>query len=243
MIKRLICLMLCLFVTSSWAAEPLRVGVDPTLKPFAYITPAGEIAGFDIDIAKEVCIRLQRECVFVPTEWDGLIPSLNARKVDVLITAMSITPAREQVVDFSRPYYKSPSHLLVSQKIDTPKTIGVLRGSVDEVFGRYHYKQAQIIAYSNQMEALMDLQFGRLDAVLGPRIELQYGLSDEQAGLFQFTGPVFDDLEFFGPGIGMAVRESDPLLGQVNQAIADIRADGTWQKLADRYFEVDIWAY
>lgn len=224
-------------------AEPLRVGVDPTLKPFAYVTPAGEIAGFDIDVAKEVCTRLQRECVFVPTEWDGLIPSLNARKVDVLITAMSITTAREQVVDFSRPYYKSPSQLLVSQKIDTPKTIGVLRGSVDEVFGRYHYKQAKIIAYSNQMEALMDLQFGRLDAVLGPRIELQYGLSDEQAGLFHFTGPVFDDPGFFGPGIGMAVRENDPLLGQVNQAIADIRADGTWQKFADRYFEVDIWAY
>lgn len=243
MIKYLMCMLLCVFSLGSMASEPLRVGVDPTLKPFAYTEPTGEVAGFDIDIAKEVCTKLKRECVFVPTEWDGLIPSLNARKVDILITAMSITEEREKVVDFSRPYYKSPSQLLVSQKIKVPRTVGVLRGSVDELFARRQYKYAKVVAYSNQMEALMDLQFGRLDAVFGPRIELEYGLTPDQASLFHFTGPVFDDLKFFGPGIGMAVRQNDPLLAQVNEAIEQIRTEGLWKKHSDRYFKVDIWAY
>jgi ABC-type amino acid transport substrate-binding protein len=169
--------------------------------------------------------------------------SLNARKVDILITAMSITEEREKVVDFSRPYYKSPSQLLVSQKAEVVRTVGVLRGSVDELFARRQYKQAKVVAYSNQMEALMDLQFERLDAVFGPRIELEYGLTPDQASLFHFTGPVFDDLKFFGPGIGMAVRQNDPLLAQVNEAIEQIRAEGLWKKHSDRYFKVDIWAY
>lgn len=225
------------------ADAPLRVGVDPTLKPFAYTEPTGEVAGFDIDIAKEVCTKLKRECVFVPTEWDGLIPSLNARKVDILITAMSITTEREKVVDFSRPYYKSPSQLLVSQKAEVVRTVGVLRGSVDEAFARKTYSKAKIVAYGNQLEALMDLQYGRLDAVFGPRIELQYGLTTDQRDLFEFIGPVYDDLKYFGPGIGMAVRENDPLLAQVNEAIEQIRAEGLWKKHSDRYFQVDIWAY
>lgn len=243
MIKQLVCAVVCLFWGISALAEPLRVGVDPNLKPFVYQEASGELAGFDVDVAKEICARVQRDCVFVSTDWDGLIPSLNSRKVDVLITAMSITEDREKVVDFSRPYYKSPSQLLVSSVITQPKTIGVLRGSVDEVFAKHQFRNAQVLSYTNQLEALMDLQYGRLDAVLGPRIELQYGLTSDQAGKFHFTGPVYDDPKYFGPGIGMAVRENDPLLAQVNTAITAMRADGTWQKLADRYFEVDIWAY
>lgn len=243
MIKQLMCAVLCLFWGISALAEPLRVGVDPNLKPFVYQEASGELAGFDVDVAKEICSRLNRDCVFVNTDWDGLIPSLNTQKVDVLITAMSITEDREKVVDFSRPYYKSPSQLLVKHAIEQPKTIGVLRGSVDETFAKHQFKSAKVLSYTNQMEALMDLQFGRLDAVFGPRIELEHGLTDEQAANFYFTGPVYDDLKFFGPGIGMAVRENDPLLDEINEAIIFMRADGTWQKFADRYFEVDIWAY
>ena len=240
---RAVLLMLLLTVTSAFAAEPLKIGIDTNLRPFVYQEADGEIVGFDVDVANEICTQLGRDCVFVSTDWDGLIPSLNSRKVDVLITAMSITEEREKVVDFSRPYYKSPSQLLVKQAIEQPKTIGVLRGSVDEIFAKHQFKNAKVLSYTNQMEALMDLQFGRLDAVLGPRIELEHGLTDEQAANFHFTGSVYDDPKFFGPGIGMAVRENDPLLDQINKAIISMRADGTWQKFADRYFEVDIWAY
>ena len=243
MIKHLMCLMLCLFSFSAWATEPLRVGVDANLKPFVYQEVTGEVAGFDVDIAKEICERLDRECQFVQMDWDGLIPSLQSKKVDILITAMSITTAREKVVDFSVPYYRSPSQLLTCKGVEVAMSVGVLRGSVDEVFARYKFPGVRIVSYANQNEALLDLQNGRLDSVLGPRLELESGLTEDQAKQFVFAGPTYDDPEIFGPGIGMAVREKDPLLAQVNTAIKDMRADGSWQTIADRYFTVDIWAY
>lgn len=239
----LVTLMLMMASAFASATEPLRVGVDPNLKPFAYMEASGELAGFDVDVAKEICVRVNRPCQFVQSDWDGLIPSLQAKKVDILITAMSITPAREKVVDFSVPYYRSPSQLLSRKGVQVAESVGVLRGSVDEVFARYKFLGVNIVAYANQNEALMDLANGRLDSVLGPRLELEAGFTEEQAKAFHFTGPLYDDPDIFGPGIGMAVREGDPLLAQVNMAIKDMRLDGKWQKLANRYFDVDIWAY
>lgn len=241
---RAVPMFLMLMMASVFAtAEPLRIGVDANLKPFVYMTPAGKIAGFDVDVARDICERLDRECEFISMDWDGLIPALNSRKVDILITAMSITAAREKVVDFSKPYYRSPSQLLARKDVQVAMSVGVLRGSVDEVFARHKFPGVKIVSYSNQNEALLDLQSGRIDSVLGPRLELEYGLNSAQAEQFVFVGPTYDDPEIYGPGIGMAVRDKDPLLSEVNTAIGDMRADGTWQDISNRYFDVDIWAY
>lgn len=231
------------------AANPqdfLRVGVDVNLKPFVYQAPNGELLGIDVAVAEEVCRDVGRPCKFVAMEWDGLILALNVGKIDVVISSMSITEAREKVIDFSKPYYKSPSQLIAkeSSEFRHPTPVGVLRGSADEAYALAKLKPLgfEVVAYGNQNEAFLDLGAGRLDAVLGPKVELQAGLLDTEQGRgLQFVGTTFSDTEFYGPGIGMAVKQGNQaLLAQLNKSIDRIRADGTWRTITDSYLGYDL---
>ena len=87
----------------------LRVAIDPTYKPFTYKTDAGEPAGFDVDVAKALCDELKSKCVFVEQAWDGMIAGLTDGKYDAIMDAVSITPKREEVIAFSRPYASAGS--------------------------------------------------------------------------------------------------------------------------------------
>lgn len=235
---------------NAFAAQPLRIGVDPNLKPFVYVQSDGLVHGFDVDIAKNVCDDLGRPCVFMQMDWDGLLPSLQSGKVDVIISAMSITHEREKVVDFTQSYYKSPSQFMLREEDPLPTkgdTIGVLRGSVDEIYagGVLVREGIKVLSYDNQVNAMLDLKSGRIKAVLGPKIELQAGLVDTPEGKgFVLKGPLYDDPMYFGPGVGMAVRKGEEeLLEALNQSILAQRQDGRWQAASDKYFNFDIWAY
>ncbi len=75
------------------ADAPLKVAIDPTYEPFTFKTADGKPTGFDVDIANALCEQIKRKCEFVEQVWDGMIPGLNAKKYDVIISSMSITPA------------------------------------------------------------------------------------------------------------------------------------------------------
>ena len=97
------------------AAEPLRVGVEGAYPPFSWKEPDGSLKGFDIDMANEVCKRLNRECVLVEQEWDGMIPALLAKKFDTIIASMSITEERKKRVDFTVKYYNTPANITAAK--------------------------------------------------------------------------------------------------------------------------------
>ena len=103
--------LLALAVTSV-NADALRVGVEGAYPPFSWKEADGTLKGFDIDFAHEVCKRLDRECVLVEQEWDGMIPALLARKFDTIIASMSITEERKKKVDFTVKYYNTPAMLV-----------------------------------------------------------------------------------------------------------------------------------
>ena len=101
---------------SQW--PELRVAIDPTYKPFTYKTDTGEPAGFDVDVAKALCDELKSKCVFVEQAWDGMIPGLQAKKYDAIISSMSITEERKQAVDFTGKYYNTPSCVVVKSDLN-----------------------------------------------------------------------------------------------------------------------------
>ena len=102
--KTLIAVAVAAIAAPAFAAD-LKVAVDPTYEPFTYKTPQGEVTGFDVDIAKAVCEQIKRKCVFVEQVWDSMIPGLQAKKYDVIVSSMSMTDERRRVVDFSDRYY------------------------------------------------------------------------------------------------------------------------------------------
>lgn len=240
--------------------DVVRVGVEANLKPFVYMGEDGTVKGFDIDIAEAACKDMGKRCQFVNMAWDGLIPALQVGKIDAIISSMTITDGRKKVVDFTRAYYKSPSFLVVHNSVvsDTQlkgKRVGVMRGSIDanyaaEVLGPRMGVVA--VQYANQNEIFLDLINGRIDGALTPQLEAQAGFFDHLnatnpllASQFHFygnDGTGFLDEKYYGYGIGMAVSKQKPeLLAGLNKAINDIRADGRYKTINDRYFPMDIW--
>ncbi|MGH8352789.1 MAG: ABC transporter substrate-binding protein [Pseudomonas sp.] len=252
--KKIVLIALSLMASSLVAAEkPLRVGIEAAYPPFAYKTSAGEIAGFDYDIGNALCEEMKVKCQWVEQEFDGLIPSLKVKKVDAILSSMTITEERRKSVDFTGKYYYSPARLAMKAgtQVDADfqnlkgKRIAVQRSTTTDRFATEVLKPkgVEVVRYSTQNEIYLDLISGRLDGVLADAIPLDEGfLKTENGKGFAFVGPSFTDPHYFGEGAGIAVRKGDTeLLNKFNQAIAVIRANGKYQAIQSKYFSFDIY--
>lgn len=228
----------------------LKVAIDPTYEPFTFKTADGKPTGFDVDIAEALCAEMKRKCVYVEQVWDSMIPGLQAKKYDVIISSMSITDERKQAVDFSDKYYATPSRIVVKEgtAYTDPaslkgKNIGVLKGSTQEKYAMGELEPAgvNVVPYEAQDQVYLDIKSGRLDGTVADQVEVNGGFlrKDEGKG-YGFVGPVLDDIKYFGYGVGVALRKGeDDLRNQLNAAIAAIRGNGVYETVAKKYFDFD----
>ena len=95
------------------AANPLRIGIaaEP-YPPFTIKQSNGQWSGFEVELVRKLCQRLKQSCQIAEVSWDGIIPALNSKKIDVIFNSMSITPEREKVIAFSLPYYYTASEFV-----------------------------------------------------------------------------------------------------------------------------------
>ncbi len=176
--------------------QKIRIAVEGAYPPFSFVTPEGEMAGFDIDIAKALVAAMGREVELVVQDWDGIIPALLARKYDAIVASMMITENRKKKVAFTNKYYNTPAKFVCkkgmmnefSRERIKGKKVGVQRGTVHDDYLTDNYGQdVEIKRYATQDEAYLDL------------------------------------VEMF------------------NKAIEQIRADGTYQKIQDKYFDFNVY--
>lgn len=232
-------------------AEKLRVGVEGAYPPFSWKEPDGTLKGFDIDFAREVCKRLQRECVLVEQEWDGMIPALLSRKFDTIIASMSITEERKKKVDFTDKYYNTPAAVVAKKGSGLSrsnsglkgKRLGVQRATTHQCSAEKLFPDAELVLYATQEEVFQDLASGRLDAQISDSIQADEGFLKQDMGKgFVFLGDMIGDEECQGVGAGFAVRKKDTILrDSMSAVIRGIRADGTYKKINDKYFDLDIY--
>lgn len=232
-------------------AKKLRIAVEGAYPPFSEVTPSGQLKGFDIDIANALCAQMKVECTLVQQEFDGMIPALQARKFDAIVASMSITPERQKVVAFTDRYYQTPARLVAKTGGPfgaTPegwkgRRIGVQRSTIHDRFATATFKGAEIVRYTKQDEVFLDLAAGRIDATLQDSVAADVGFLKTPKGKgFGFIGPFYDDEAFFGVGAGIALRKADTeLQARLNAAIQAIRADGSYKKIQDKYFDFDVY--
>lgn len=232
--------------------DKVRIGTEGAYPPFNFVDQDGNLQGFDIDIAKALCEEMGVEYEFVVQDWDGIIPGLLAKKYDCIIASMSITEERKQKVDFTDKYYLTPARFVakkganieISKEGLKGKTVGVQRATIHENFLRDNFGEAvDIKSYATQDEANMDLVSGRVDLVIADATVLLGGFLETDAGAdYEFVGPGFTDEEWFGEGIGIALRkEDDDLRKMFNDAIQAIREKGIYQKINAKYFDFDVY--
>ena len=233
---------------SSYAALPetVRIGTDTTYAPFSSKDAKGDFVGFDIDLGNEMCKRMQVKCTWVASDFDALIPSLKAKKIDAIISSLSITDKRQQEIAFSDKLYAADSRLIAAKgspiqpTLDSlkGKHVGVLQGSTQEAYANDNWrsKGVDVVAYANQDLVYSDLAAGRLDAALQDEVAASEGF------LKQPAGPSVKDKKYFGDGTGVGLRKDDAeLTAAFNKALNELRQDGTYDKMAKKYFDFNVY--
>ena len=230
----------------------VRIGTEGAYPPFNFIDKAGELQGFDVEIGKALCKAMKADCEWVTQDWDGIIPGLLAKKYDAIVASMSITEERKKKVNFTKKYYVTPAKFVrkkgsgieINKASLKGKSVGVQRATVTENFLRDNFGDVvNVKAYGTLDEAKLDFTAGRVDLLIADSVVLLEGLLNTDDGKnAEFVGPDYTDSKWFGDGIGIAVRKGDDeLLGMLNKAINQIRADGTYQKINAKYFDFDVY--
>jgi lysine-arginine-ornithine-binding protein len=238
-----------LAATPAAAQDKIRIGTEAAYAPFAFVLPSGELSGFDIDIAKALCAQMGAECEIINQSFDGLIPALNAQKIDAIVASMSITPDRLEAIDFAGPYYTVPALFIAAKESGieiTPdgldgRYVGVQRGSTMANYIETNFPGARVQAYDTSDAANLDLASGRVDLVFADSVVLQEFLKTPDGAGFAAVGEPVYDAELLGTGAGIGLRKGDTALKEkFDAALAAIIASGEYKTINDAYIPVSI---
>ncbi len=229
----------------------VRIASEGARPPYNYLDANSELAGFEIDLARDLCARMKVTCHFVAENWDGLIPGLLNRDYDAIMAAMEITDEAREKIAFTKPYIRMPSAFLASKQSEirdaSPqglkgKTIGVEAGGAHENYLENVYKQSDIKPYATLEEAILDLAEGRLDVVIGDKDALVDFLKTRREGqCCAIFADAPHDPAYFGDGVGIGLRMQDETLkAMFEKALDESMADGSFARIREKYFDYKI---
>jgi len=239
--KWMIAAVLVSLAVSAQAAEKIRFATSATYPPFESLNSDNQIVGFDIDLAKALCQQMKAECSFTNTAFDSLIPSLKFRRYDAVIAGMDITAERSKQVDFTQPYYANSAIVIAPKGTFSAisdlngKRVGVENGTTHQKYLQDKHPDIKVVAYDSYQNAILDMKSCRLDGVFGDSAVVNQWLKTNSD--LASVGEHVTDADYFGTGLGIAVRKgNDGLREKLNQALAALKANGTWQKINQQWF-------
>jgi cystine transport system substrate-binding protein len=222
------------------SAGVFRIGSEGTYSPFTYHDASGTLVGFDVEIGQEVARRLGVKSQFTDGKWDGLIAGLDANRYDAVINEVTITDARKAKYDFSDPYVVTKPVLITKSGNSSIKSFADLKGKivVEDLSSTYAKTArdlgAQVVSADLPFDVVLS---GRADATINDRLYfLDYKKQKPDVALGIVVASDSSDYQ------GIIVRKSKTraLVIAINKALADIKADGTYQKLCLKYFGEDV---
>ncbi|TDT71402.1 amino acid ABC transporter substrate-binding protein (PAAT family) [Hypnocyclicus thermotrophus] len=226
------------------------VGLDDTFAPMGFKDEKGNIVGFDIDLAKEAAKRMNLNVEFKPTEWSGIIFALKGGNIDVIWNGLTITANRKKQINFTKPYLANRQSIVILNKNNIKskqdlknKIIGLQLGSSADtaVMSDSIYKNLKNIKkYDSNIEALLDLEAGRIDAVVVDEIVARYYIAKKEKRENKKIYKVLND-DFGREEYGVGVRKGDKeFLDLLNKALDEMKKDGTTAKISKKWFGEDI---
>jgi polar amino acid transport system substrate-binding protein len=223
-------------------AKVYQVGTDAAYAPFESQNEKGEIVGFDIDVVTAIAQKAGIEVKFVNTPWEGIFNALGQGDRDLVVSAVTITDERKQTMDFTDPYFDAAQLIAVKENSKVAKfadlkklKVGVQTGTTgDEAVGKLLGKtNTNIKRFESTPLALKELEAGGVDAVVADNGVVIHYVANNPGGKFKTV----NDKEFVPEQYGIAVKKGDTeLLAKLNKGLADIKADGTYDKIYTQYF-------
>ena len=218
-------------------SDKIKIGTEGAYPPWNAKDASGNLIGFEVDLAKELCAIMKHECTIVEQDWDGMIPALLMRKFDAIMAGMSITDERLKTINFSQGYADEVASLAVMkgsslESLNTPKAInlskkgaakGTLKTLADALAGKTVGVQTATIhqnflesgdvgkvnirTYKTQDEVNLDLASGRIDAALAAAVAFTDYAAKSGKPVI-LVGPTFSG-GAFGNGVGVGIRKGD----------------------------------
>ncbi|WP_462413024.1 amino acid ABC transporter substrate-binding protein [Neobacillus sp. Marseille-QA0830] len=220
----------------------ITIGTEGTYAPFTFHDDSGKLTGFDVEIAKEVFKRLGIKPVFVETKWDGMIAGLDSKRYDMVANEVAVRPERLEKYDMSDPYIVSKAVLIVSENNNDIKTLDDLKGKkVGQSLDSNYRKIAEEHGATNTVvdgfnQAIDLITSGRIDATLNDSLSY-LDLKKQRPEL-----PIkvaYDKIESTNNAF-LFRKGEDELAKAVNGALADMKKDGTYLKISNKYFNEDV---
>lgn len=242
----------------AWATEgELAIGTEGAYPPWSMADANGKVTGFDADVGNLICAKLALKCRFVVQAFDGLIPALNAKRFDVIISGMSITDERKKEIGFSVGYAELANVFTVPKSSElmaikdqaallkslAGKKIGAQTGTTHANYLMKNVPDADIRTYDTLDQMQIDLASGRIDAGFADISAIQDFLAKPEGkdfGIVDVSIKSSSD-RTLGEGIGVGIRHDDTeLKTKIDKALCELVADGSVGKASQVWFKSDI---
>lgn len=220
----------------------LLIGTEGTYPPFTFHDTSGNLTGFDVEVATEVAKRLGVKPEFKETQWDAMFAGLDAKRFDMVANQVGIRPDRQEKYDFSDPYITSAGVLIAHKDNDKVKAFEDIKGlnSAQSLTSNYADMAkkygANIVGVEGFQQAVELLAQKRVDVTINDKLSfLDYKKQKPDAPI-QVVATA-DDASSSGL---MFRKKSDTLVDEVNKALKEMVADGTYKKISEKWFGEDV---
>ena len=236
---------------SAERVEPRRVAIrfltESDFPPFNYYDEDNLLTGFNVDMARAICLELDVTCDIQVRSWSALLPALARGEAEAVIASHRVSPNALKVADFTEPYYFTPARF--AGKRGTPhvditpdglegRRVAVAKATAHEAYLRAFFRDSQIRVYETVELARDALVTGSVDFLFDDGISLAFWLNGTASkACCEFKGGPFAEPKYFGDGIGIAIKKDDAELKvMINTALKRLRESGRYEELLLRYF-------
>lgn len=228
--------------------KKLVVAMELAYPPFETKDSNGDPTGISVDFAKDLGKYLERDVEIVNTSWDGLIPSIKTGKADAVISSMTITDARKEEVDFSKPYANSLLAILANKNSDIKsiddlnkpgKKVAVKTGSTGFIYAQKNLTNAEIIALADESACVMEVAQGKADGFLYDQLTIYRNNKANPDTTTAIFIP-FQSAEYWGVAVKKGNTE---LVDKINEFIEQYKKDGGFDALSQKYLKEEKAAF
>ncbi len=230
----------------------IRFLTDSDYPPYNYFDEDRVLTGFNVSVARAICLELDVTCEITTRDWSDLLPALTRGEADAVIASIAKTPATLGRVSFSIPYHYTPGRFAVRSDTEdfgiTPgdlagRRVGVLAGTAHEAFVRTYFPDADVQAFASPLDARTALRLDRVALLFGDAAGLALWMNGTNArGCCGFRGEAYNEPLFFGDGVAIAARKGDhDMIGALNKGIARIRKSRRLEEIFLQFFPVRIY--
>jgi polar amino acid transport system substrate-binding protein len=230
----------------------IRFLTEGEFPPFNYYDDEGVLSGFNVDLARAICLDVGAACDIKVRPWEELLIALKRGDADAVIAAHTVNANTLTEVDFSDRYFYTPGRFAGRLADAKPEVspdgldgvaIGVARGTAHEAFVKAFFRDSRVVLFENPELAREALQQGKVELVFDDAISLSFWINGSLSRqCCEFKGEAFLEPKFFGDGIAIAVPRNDPQIKTlINGALQRVRQSGRFQELVERYFPTRIY--